>query len=66
MGRFLTERIDNMKKDRMRNFSFALYGKTRGRYIEFKESKKLTHDEAIKLLLDVCESVEKQKESEDK
>ena len=45
----------------MRNFSFALYGKTRDRYIEFKESKKLTHDEAIKLLLDVCESVEKQK-----
>ena len=55
-----------MKKDRMRNFSFALYGKTRDRYIEFKESKNLTHDEAIKLLLDVCESVEKQKESEDK
>ena len=53
-----------MKKDRMRNFSFALYGKTRDRYIEFKESKKLTHDEAIKLMLDVCESVEKQKESE--
>ena len=50
----------------MRNFSFVLYGKTRDRYIEFKERKNLTHDEAIKLLLDVCESVEKQKESEGK
>ena len=55
-----------MKKELMRNFSFVLYKSTRNRYIEFKERKNLTHDEAIKLLLDVCESVEKQKESEGK
>ena len=53
-----------MKKELMRNFSFALYKSTRDRYIEFKERKNLTHDEAIKLLLDVYESVEKQKEKE--
>ena len=51
-----------MKKELMRNFSFALYKSTRDRYIEFKEKKQLTHDEAIKLLLDVYESIEKQKE----
>ena len=55
-----------MKKELMRNFSFVLYKSTRDRYIEFKERKNLTHDEAIKLLLDVCESVDKQKESEGK
>ena len=47
-----------MKKDLMRNFSFSIYKATYNRYIAFKNKKKLTHDEAINVLLDVYEKEE--------
>lgn len=47
-----------MKKDLMRNFSFSIYKATHNRYIAFKKKKKLTHDEAINILLDVYEKEE--------
>ena len=47
-----------MKKDLMRNFSFSIYKATRDRYINFKKTKKLTHDEAMNVLLDVYEKEE--------
>ena len=47
-----------MKKDLMRNFSFSIYKATHNRYITFKNKKKLTHDEAINILLDVYENNE--------
>lgn len=47
-----------MKKDLMRNFSFSIYKATYNRYIAFKNKKKLTHDEAINILLDVYEKDE--------
>ena len=51
-----------MEKDRMHNFSFVLYGKRVTVTLNLKRIKKLTHGEAIKLLLDVYKSVEKQRE----
>ena len=47
-----------MEKDLMRNFSFSIYQRTRDRYLEFKKENKLTHDEAINLLLDKYEEEE--------
>ena len=47
-----------MEKDLMRNFSFSIYKATRDRYIAFKKKKKLTHDEAMNILLDVYEKEE--------
>lgn len=47
-----------MKKDLMRNFSFSIYKATHDRYIAFKKEKKLTHDEAMNVLLDVYEKEE--------
>ena len=59
-----------MEKDLMRNFSFSIYKATRDRYIAFKKKKKLTHDEAINILLDAYEKdeakYEKKKEEETK
>ena len=48
-----------MEKDLMRNFSFSIYQRTRDRYLEFKKENKLTHDEAINLLLDKYEEEDK-------
>lgn len=42
----------------MRNFSFSIYKATHNRYIAFKNKKKLTHDEAMNILLDVYEKEE--------
>ena len=47
-----------MEKDLMRNFSISIYKATHNRYIAFKNKNKLTHDEAINILLDVYEKEE--------
>ena len=54
-----------MKKDLMRNFSFSIYKATHDRYISFKKEKKLTHDEAMNVLLDVYEKEEANNEIRD-
>ena len=54
-----------MKKDLMRNFSFSIYKATHNRYITFKNKKKLTHDEAMNILLDVYEKEEANNEIRD-
>lgn len=50
----------------MRNFSFSIYKATHDRYITFKNKKKLTHDEAINVLLDVYENNEANRAITDK
>ena len=44
-------RKENMKEN-MKNVSFPIYKDTHERYLEFKKEKNLTHDRALKLLLD--------------
>ena len=52
-----------MEKDLMRNFSFSIYQRTRERYLEFKKENKLTHDQAINLLLDTYKKEEDKNDS---
>ena len=52
-----------MEKDLMRNFSFSIYQRTRERYLEFKKENKLTHDQAINLLLDTYKQEEDENDS---
>ena len=44
-------RKENMKEN-MKNVSFPIYKDTHERYLDFKKEKKLTHDQALKQLLD--------------
>lgn len=46
------------KKENMKNVSFPIYKDTQDRYLEFKKENKVTHDEALNLLLDKYEEVE--------
>ena len=39
----------------MKNVSFPIYKDTHERYLEFKKEKNLTHDQALKQLLDTHE-----------
>ena len=55
-----------MKKDLMRNFSFSIYKATHNRCIAFKKKNKLTHDEAMTVLLDVYEKEEANNATTDK
>ena len=47
-------RKENMKEN-MKNVSFPIYKDTQERYLEFKKENELTHDEALKQLLDTYE-----------
>ena len=47
-----------IKKEKMKNVSFPIYKDTRDRYLEFKKEKNLTHDQALKQLLDTYEERE--------
>jgi len=40
------------KKENMKNVSFPIYKDTHERYLDFKKKNNLTHDQALKLLLD--------------
>ena len=39
-------------KENMKNVSFPIYKDTHERYLDFKKEKNLTHDQALKQLLD--------------
>ena len=46
------------KTENMKNVSFPIYKDTHDRYLDFKKEKNLTHDQALKQLLDTYEERE--------
>ena len=52
-----------IKKENMKNVSFPIYKDTHERYLEFKKEKNLTHDQALKQLLDTYKREAEENES---
>ena len=53
-----------IKREIMKNVSFPIYKDTQDRYLKFKKTNKLTHDEAINRLIDMYEEGEKENDGE--